>query len=57
MLGRVAGAGLTHVVAAHLSEHNNAPGLARAALSGALGCDDAWVGVADQETGLDWREI
>ena len=57
LLGRVAGAGLTHVVAAHLSEHNNAPGLARAALSGALGCDDAWVGVADQETGLDWREI
>jgi phosphoribosyl 1,2-cyclic phosphodiesterase len=57
LLERVAGAGLTHVVAAHLSQHNNAPELARAALAGALGCEDAWVGVADQEMGLDWREI
>ena len=57
LLARVAGPGLRHVVAAHLSEHNNAPELARAALAGALGCEDAWVGVADQETGLDWREI
>lgn len=57
LLARIAGAGLKHVVAAHLSEHNNAPELARAALAGALGCEDAWVGVADQETGLDWREI
>lgn len=48
---------LTHVVAAHLSEHNNTPELARAALAAALNCEDAWVGVADQETGLEWREI
>jgi phosphoribosyl 1,2-cyclic phosphodiesterase len=57
LLARIGGERLTHVVAAHLSEHNNAPKLARAALAGALGCDDAWVGVADQEMGLDWREI
>lgn len=57
LLTQVAGPKLKHVVAAHLSEHNNAPDLARAALAGALGCEDAWVGVADQETGLDWREI
>lgn len=57
LLARVGHAGLTHVVAAHLSEHNNTPELARAALAGALGCEHAWVGVADQETGLDWREI
>ncbi len=57
LLVRIGGARLTHVVAAHLSEHNNTPELARAALAGALGCEDAWVGVADQETGLDWREI
>ena len=57
LLARIAGPGLMHVVAAHLSQHNNAPALARAALAGALGCEDAWVGVADQETGLDWREI
>lgn len=57
LLARIAHPGLSHVVAAHLSEHNNTPLLARAALAGALGCEDAWVGVADQETGLDWREI
>lgn len=57
LLARIGHAGLTHVVAAHLSEHNNTPELARAALAGALGCEDVWVGVADQETGLDWREI
>ena len=57
LLARVGHAGLRHVVAAHLSERNNTPKLARAALAGALGCEDAWVGVADQETGLDCREI
>jgi phosphoribosyl 1,2-cyclic phosphodiesterase len=57
LLGRVAGARLKHVVAAHLSEENNAPELARAALAGALGCEHDWIGVADQETGLDWREL
>ena len=57
LLARIAGPGLKHVVAAHLSEENNTPELARAALAGALGCEDGWVGVADQELGLDWREI
>jgi len=57
LLQEVAGSGLKHVVAAHLSEHNNSPELARAALAGALGCAHDWIGVADQETGLDWREI
>ena len=57
LLGRVAGAHLRHVVAAHLSEENNAPELARAALAGALGCETHWIGVADQESGLDWREL
>jgi phosphoribosyl 1,2-cyclic phosphodiesterase len=57
LLRKIAGSGLRHVVAAHLSEHNNAPELARAALAGALGCEHDWIGVADQETGLDWREI
>lgn len=57
LLSKIAGNRLKHVVAAHLSEHNNAPELARAALAGALGCEHGWIGVADQETGLDWREI
>jgi len=48
---------LQHLVAAHLSEKNNTPVLARAALAEALDCDADWIGVADQESGLDWREI
>lgn len=48
---------LQHVVAAHLSEKNNTPGRARAALSGALGCAAQWVQVADQDAGLPWREF
>ncbi len=57
LLQKIAGSGLKHVVAAHLSAENNAPELARAALARALGCAHDWIGVADQETGLDWREI
>jgi phosphoribosyl 1,2-cyclic phosphodiesterase len=48
---------LKHVIAAHLSQQNNRPELARAALAGALSCDAQWVGVADQDNGFDWREI
>ena len=48
---------LQHVVAAHLSEENNTPGLARAALAGALGCAPEWVGCADQAVGFGWRQI
>jgi hypothetical protein len=25
--------------------------------SQALNCDESWVGIADQNTGFDWREI
>lgn len=57
LLRRVGQGGLKHVVAAHLSEENNAPERARAALAGALGCEDHWIGVADQEQGLDWRTL
>jgi phosphoribosyl 1,2-cyclic phosphodiesterase len=48
---------LRHVVAAHLSEKNNRPELARAALAGALGCAPGWIGVAEQASGFGWREI
>jgi phosphoribosyl 1,2-cyclic phosphodiesterase len=48
---------LKHLVAAHLSETNNAPELAAAALSEALGCETDWIAMADQENGLSWREI
>ncbi|MFA7243429.1 MAG: MBL fold metallo-hydrolase [Sulfuricellaceae bacterium] len=48
---------LQQVVAAHLSENNNRPELVRTAFSAALGCEEEWIGIADQEHGLDWREI
>lgn len=48
---------MQHVIAAHLSKQNNTPALARRALATALACDDAWIGVATQEEGFDWREI
>ncbi len=48
---------LKHVVAAHLSEQNNTPALARAALAHALGCTAEWIDVATQDDGLGWREL
>ncbi|MBI3140934.1 MAG: MBL fold metallo-hydrolase [Rhodocyclales bacterium] len=48
---------LQHVVAAHLSEQNNRPDLAQAALAGALNCDPAWIGVASQAEGFAWRSL
>lgn len=48
---------LRHIVAAHLSRTNNRPELARAALAEALGCGPEWIAVADQDAGLDWRDL
>ncbi len=48
---------LKHLVAAHLSEQNNTPELASAALAGALNCDRGWIGVATQREGFDWRQL
>jgi phosphoribosyl 1,2-cyclic phosphodiesterase len=48
---------LRHVIAAHLSEHNNTPALAVAALSDALGCEPSWIGVASQRDGFAWRDV
>ena len=46
--------GLQQVVAAHLSEQNNRPELARRALAHALGCSDADILVADGPSGCGW---
>jgi len=48
---------LQHVIAAHLSQTNNTPELARAALAAGLGCDPDWIGVATQNEGFAWRQI
>ncbi len=47
-------AGLKQVVAAHLSEQNNRPDLARAALAAALGCGVTDILVADAANGSGW---
>jgi phosphoribosyl 1,2-cyclic phosphodiesterase len=57
LLARLDHQRLQHVVAAHLSQENNTPALARAALARVLGCTDDWVGVADQDFGCDWRQL
>lgn len=46
---------LQHVIAAHLSQQNNTPERARAALAGALACAAEWIGIADQAEGFAWR--
>ena len=48
---------LQHVIAAHLSQQNNRPELARSALARAMGCEAEWIGLATQEDGFGWREL
>lgn len=56
LLTRIDCTRLTHLFAAHLSSSNNSPALAQAALAGAMGCESSWVGIADQDTGFEWRD-
>lgn len=48
---------LQHLVLAHLSSKNNLPQLARQCFVDTLGCDPDWLQLADQDCGLDWRQI
>ncbi|WNW11248.1 MBL fold metallo-hydrolase [Pseudomonas sp. DTU_2021_1001937_2_SI_NGA_ILE_001] len=48
---------LQHLVLAHLSSKNNRPQLARQCFVDTLGCDPDWLQLADQDCGLDWRQI
>ena len=47
---------LKHLVAAHLSQQNNTPALAVAALARGADCEPGWIGVATQADGFAWRE-
>ena len=49
--------GLKHLVAAHLSERNNTPALARAALAEVCGAARDEIVVADPRLGFDWLEL
>jgi phosphoribosyl 1,2-cyclic phosphodiesterase len=57
LLSRCRHAGLGSVVAAHLSERNNTPALARAALAAALGSQADDIRVADPVLGFDWLAV
>lgn len=57
LLGRIETSRLQHIVAAHLSDKNNQPELARAALATALDCAPDWIAIAGQDDGLDWRAL
>lgn len=57
IVAAIAHQSLQHVVAAHLSQRNNRPELACAALAGALGCAPEWIGVASQDDGFGWRML
>ncbi len=57
LLAQVKHANMSRVIAAHLSERNNTPELARASLSGALGCAPLDIDVADPIAGSAWIEV
>jgi hypothetical protein len=57
LLDRIDRNKLRHVIAAHLSEQNNTPELARNALCRPLNCAPDWIGVASQDLGFDWRGL
>jgi phosphoribosyl 1,2-cyclic phosphodiesterase len=56
LLGALDRSKLKHVIGAHLSQQNNTPDLVRDTLAAALGCSPAWIGLATQDDGFDWRE-
>lgn len=57
LLSQVVSPRLRYVAAAHLSETNNTPALARAALARAMGCEPEWIDVAEQDEGLAFYNI
>ena len=57
LLRQVMHPNLRTVIAAHLSERNNAPEQAQAALSGVLGCALQDIPVADQAEGCGWFDV
>lgn len=57
LLARCLHPGLAMIAAAHLSEHNNTPDLAHAALAGALGNNAPEIRIAHPTVGLDWLTL
>ena len=57
LLGAIDCSRLKHVIGAHLSQQNNRPELARAALARGLGCEESWISLATQADGFGWRQL
>ncbi len=57
LLASLDGSKLQHVVGAHLSEQNNRPEIARAALAAAMRCEESWISLATQAEGFGWRAL
>jgi len=57
ILARIDTSKLQHLIAAHLSAKNNSQALVKKALSQVLGCEENWIGIAEQELGFTWRQI
>jgi phosphoribosyl 1,2-cyclic phosphodiesterase len=57
LLARCRHAGLATIAAAHLSERNNSPELARGALAAVLGSAPVDIHVADPALGLEWLAV
>jgi phosphoribosyl 1,2-cyclic phosphodiesterase len=57
LLGALDCSKLKHLIGAHLSQQNNTPELARAALARAMNCDAGWIGLATQDEGFGWRDL
>lgn len=57
LLAKIDTSKLQHIMAMHISEKNNCPSIAVPLLAEALGCEQDWVGVADQEAGFGWLEL
>jgi phosphoribosyl 1,2-cyclic phosphodiesterase len=57
LLARIDTSKLQHIIAAHLSQQNNTPDKARAALAAVLECTPAWIGIAEQAAGFGWRQL
>lgn len=57
LLGQLDLSRLRHLAVTHISETNNCPDRATQALVAVLGEHPSWLALADQNTGLPWRQL
>lgn len=57
LLAKLDTSSLQHLIAAHLSKHNNTPDLALNGLAATLGCTPDWLDYAKQDEGFSWRQL